>query len=84
LVGFTFATCGCTFPMWFSFFKYPGNGNGKAKGNGKGATEEGRFAELGWAKEFLTVGSLSRTVTWKIGNIKDSTSIEGGKGETRK
>ena len=32
----------------------------------------GRFAELGWAKEFKTSGSLTQTVTW---NVKDS-SVE--------
>ncbi len=31
----------------------------------------GRFAQLGWAKEFLTYGSMTKTVTW---NINDSNS----------
>jgi hypothetical protein len=26
----------------------------------------GRFSELGWATEFLTVGSMPRTVTWNV------------------
>ena len=30
-------------------------------------SENGRFAELGWAKEFRTSGELERTVTWTIG-----------------
>lgn len=26
----------------------------------------GRFAELGWAQEFKTYGSLTQTITWQI------------------
>lgn len=26
----------------------------------------GRFAELGWAKEFKTYGSLTQTITWQV------------------
>ena len=26
----------------------------------------GRFAELEWAKEFKTYGSLSKTITWQL------------------
>lgn len=29
--------------------------------------ENGRFAELGWAKDFETGGKLTRTVSWEIG-----------------
>ena len=32
----------------------------------------GRFAQLGWAKEFKTYGSMTKTVTW---NINDSSSV---------
>ena len=42
----------------------------------------GRFAQLGWAKEFKTYGSMTKTVTW---NINDSSSAwtevkSGGRG----
>lgn len=38
----------------------------------------GRFAILGWAKEFKTYGSMKRTVTWTIGKIGSTTSVSGG------
>jgi hypothetical protein len=40
----------------------------------------GRFAELGWTKEFLTIGSMTRRVTWTIGHIVGTTQIVGGDG----
>jgi hypothetical protein len=30
--------------------------------------ENGRFAELGWAKSFDVSGSVTRTVTWELGS----------------
>ena len=30
--------------------------------------ENGRFTEIGWAKPFPTSGSLTRTVTWPLGD----------------
>ncbi|GIH10909.1 hypothetical protein Rhe02_89760 [Rhizocola hellebori] len=36
--------------------------------------ENGRFAELGWAKEFRTSGELERTVIWTIGDPASATS----------
>lgn len=37
--------------------------------------ENGRFEALGWAKSFYSVGSATRIVTWKAGNITSSTKI---------
>ncbi len=36
----------------------------------------GRFAELGWAKEFRTSGELERTVTWTIGDIASAVEAQ--------
>ncbi|WP_374213917.1 RHS repeat domain-containing protein [Streptomyces sp. A3M-1-3] len=38
----------------------------------------GRFAELGWAKPFLTSGTATRTVTWTRGDILGTSSVSGG------
>ncbi|MDD3173815.1 MAG: hypothetical protein PHF63_09170 [Herbinix sp.] len=35
----------------------------------------GRFAELGWAKSFMTYGEITRVVTWQIGYISNTTEI---------
>lgn len=35
----------------------------------------GRFAELGWAKSFFSVGQAVRVVTWTEGDINNSTNI---------
>ncbi|MCC2317924.1 hypothetical protein [Cellulomonas chengniuliangii] len=35
--------------------------------------ENGRFTEVGWAKPFPTTGTLTRTVTWPIGNPASAT-----------
>lgn len=39
------------------------------------AEENGRFAELGWAKEFRSFGELRRTVTWTLGDIAGTTAV---------
>ncbi|MEU1190093.1 hypothetical protein [Streptomyces sp. NPDC005859] len=35
----------------------------------------GRFAELGWAKPFMTSGTVTRTVTWTRGQLLGTTSV---------
>ncbi|WP_067566666.1 hypothetical protein [Nocardia acidivorans] len=45
---------------------------------GASDAENGRFAELGWAKPFESHGSLTRTVTWDIGQPPaNATTIAG-------
>ena len=39
--------------------------------------ENGRFAELGWAKSFDVNGSVTRTVTWELGSDKPPV-VSGG------
>jgi RHS repeat-associated protein len=40
----------------------------------------GRFAQLGWAKEFKTYGSMTKTVTWNINNSSSVwTEVESGR-----
>lgn len=39
--------------------------------------ENGRFAELGWAKSFDVSGSVTRTVTWELGSGQPPV-VEGG------
>ena len=36
-------------------------------------------SELGWAKEFKTYGSLTKTVTWNLGQAGSTTTITGEK-----
>ncbi|MCL6592119.1 MAG: RHS repeat-associated core domain-containing protein, partial [Firmicutes bacterium] len=36
----------------------------------------GRFSQLGWAKSFITRGSLFRVVTWRLGAASKTTKIE--------
>jgi RHS repeat-associated protein len=36
----------------------------------------GRFATLGWAKSFLTRGTVERTVSWKRGDIPGTTRVD--------
>jgi hypothetical protein len=43
--------------------------------SGEPDDENGRFAVLGWAKSFITKGELVVTVTWKQGNIENSSII---------
>ncbi|MGW0704918.1 RHS repeat-associated core domain-containing protein [Streptomyces sp. NPDC002643] len=38
----------------------------------------GRFATLGWAKPFISRGTVTREVTWRRGDILGSTSVSGG------
>lgn len=45
--------------------------------------ENGRFTEIGWAKPFDTHGSLTRTVTWQLGDIHDTNPPVGGSDEPR-
>jgi hypothetical protein len=40
--------------------------------------ENGRFTELGWAKPFNTSGSLTREITWKIGDNPDDVLAQLG------
>ncbi|RAX19723.1 hypothetical protein DRB06_11670 [Actinomyces sp. Z5] len=41
---------------------------GKAdKATGTPDSENGRFEELGWARSFDTSGTVTRTVSWKVG-----------------
>ena len=39
----------------------------------------GRFAELGWAKEFKTYGSLTRTITWQLNSTTEQQKNGGNK-----
>jgi hypothetical protein len=39
----------------------------------------GRFAVLGWAKSFNTVGKMVRVVTWNKGDIENSSTIKKSK-----
>ncbi|MGE5329027.1 MAG: RHS repeat-associated core domain-containing protein [Deltaproteobacteria bacterium] len=38
----------------------------------------GRFAELGWAKEFKTYGSYTKTIIWKTNNSCSASDLNGG------
>lgn len=38
----------------------------------------GRFATLGWAKPFISRGTVTRSATWWRGDILGSTSVSGG------
>ena len=42
--------------------------------------ENGRFSELGWAKEFKTYGSLEKTVTWQLFTPVGATAKKKGNG----
>jgi hypothetical protein len=50
-------------------------------GTGAPDNENGRFTEIGWAKPFDTHGSLTRTVTWQLGEAHDTTPPVGGSDE---
>ena len=41
-------------------------------------TQNGRFAELGWAKGFDVSGELTRTVSWTIGDVEPVNPLGGG------
>ncbi|MFF4103981.1 RHS repeat domain-containing protein [Streptomyces sp. NPDC001903] len=49
-------------------------------GSGALDSENGRFAELGWAKPFLTSGTATRDVSWTRGNILGANVSGGGGG----
>jgi hypothetical protein len=38
--------------------------------------ENGRFTELGWAKPFDSSGSITRTITWTVGDPGSATIVE--------
>ncbi len=42
--------------------------------------ENGRWETLGWAKPFITRGTVTRTVTWTRGDILGSSNMSGGGG----
>ncbi|MGW5441487.1 hypothetical protein [Nocardia asteroides] len=42
---------------------------------GASDNENGRFAELGWAKDFETGGKLTRTVSWELGQPPSTATI---------
>ncbi|WP_194834495.1 hypothetical protein [Nocardia sp. XZ_19_369] len=48
------------------------------KGTGVSDAENGRFAEIGWAKPFESSGSLTRTVSWEVGQPPSSATVDGG------
>jgi len=52
-------------------------------GTGAPDNENGRFTEIGWAKPFDTHGSLTRTVTWQLGDVHDTNPPVGGSDEQR-
>ncbi len=52
-------------------------------GSGAADNENGRFTEIGWAKPFDTHGSLTRTVTWQLGEVPDTTPPVGDSDEPR-
>ncbi|MET8360872.1 RHS repeat-associated core domain-containing protein [Micromonospora sp. NPDC005171] len=57
---------------------YDFNPNNKDVRSGLSDDDNGRFATLGWAKPFLTQGSLTRTVTWVPGGSPSDSTITGG------
>ncbi|MGH3924652.1 MAG: hypothetical protein ACRDTT_17625, partial [Pseudonocardiaceae bacterium] len=59
--------------------RYNFNGGQEDIETGAPDDENGRFTEIGWAKPFDTHGSLTRTVTWQLGDVPDMPSPpEGG------
>ncbi|WP_435058576.1 hypothetical protein [Streptomyces sp. bgisy060] len=42
--------------------------------------ENGRWETLGWAKTFITRGTVTRTVTWTRGDILGPSKTSGGGG----
>jgi hypothetical protein len=64
--------------------RYNFNGGQNDIATGAPDNENGRFTEIGWAKPFDTHGSLTRTVTWELGEAPDTTPpIAGGSDEPR-
>lgn len=51
--------------------RYNFNGGQNDIATGAPDNENGRFTEIGWAKPFDTHGSLTRTVTWQLGDVPD-------------
>lgn len=51
--------------------RYNFNGGQNDIVTGAPDNENGRFTEIGWAKPFDTHGSLTRTVTWQLGDVPD-------------
>ncbi|MGH3980052.1 MAG: hypothetical protein ACRDRZ_13805 [Pseudonocardiaceae bacterium] len=51
--------------------RYNFNGGQNDIATGAPDDENGRFTEIGWAKPFDTHGSLTRTVTWQLGDVPD-------------
>ncbi|MGH3916759.1 MAG: hypothetical protein ACRDTC_25600 [Pseudonocardiaceae bacterium] len=51
--------------------RYNFNGGQNDIATGASDNENGRFTEIGWAKPFDTHGSLTRTVTWQLGDVPD-------------
>ncbi|MFB8282852.1 hypothetical protein [Nocardia colli] len=47
-------------------------------GTGASDAENGRFAEIGWAKPFESHGSLTRTVSWEVGHPPSSATVDSG------
>lgn len=60
--------------------RYNFNGGQNDIETGAPDDENGRFTEIGWARPFDTNGSLTRTVTWQLGDVPDATPPppEGG------
>jgi uncharacterized protein YukE len=46
--------------------------------SGAGDNENGRFAEIGWAKPFPSSGDVTRTVTWPVGSPPPSVDVGPG------
>lgn len=51
--------------------RYNFNGGQDDIATGASDNENGRFTEIGWARPFDTHGSLTRTVTWQLGEVPD-------------
>jgi len=51
--------------------RYNFNGGQNDIATGAPDDENGRFTEIGWARPFDTHGSLTRTVTWQLGDVPD-------------
>lgn len=45
-------------------------------GSGTPDEENGRFTEIGWAKPFDSHGTVTRTLTWELGEAGDTTDVE--------
>lgn len=54
--------------------RYNFNGGQNDIATGAPDDENGRFTEIGWARPFDTHGSLTRTVTWQLGDVPDACS----------